>query len=53
MCRRGNQSIFKSCRDAILKQTGRTSMTNREMRELLKRRGGCVNGAQAAEVKGH
>ena len=53
MCKRGNQSVFRSCRDAVLKQMGRTSMTNRDMREAIKRNGGCMNGVKPAEVKAH
>lgn len=50
MCKRGNQSIFHKCRLEMLKITGQTSMTNQEMCRLLKKYGGCMNGAAPAHL---
>ena len=44
MCCPGNQTIFKTCKEALLKDTGALTMSNQEMRRLLKRHGGCMNG---------
>ena len=42
MCKPGNQTIYKECKEAILKQAGRDSMRVREMREVLRKNGGCM-----------
>lgn len=42
MCASGNQSIYRQCRDAILKKNGRHPIRNREMREIIKAHGGCM-----------
>ena len=43
MCEPGNRSIYRTCKDALLKETGRKGMPNQEMRRLLRLRGGCMN----------
>lgn len=40
MCKPGNQSIFKGCADVIIKKFG--SLSNQEMRQILKQHGGCM-----------
>ena len=44
MCKKGNQAIFKDCRDALLGIGNAPSMRTAEMRRLLAARGGCMNG---------
>ena len=44
MCCPGNQTILKACKEALLKETGAASMSNQQMRLVLKRHGGCMNG---------
>lgn len=39
MCRPGNGTIFKECREAILKAKGQTSMSNQEMRRIIGKHG--------------
>ena len=50
MCAPRNGTIYRTCRDLLLKQTGRKSMSNQEMRRLLKLRGGCMNGAHQDQL---
>lgn len=42
MCRPGNQSILKSCRDVIIRASGKPGLPNQEMRRILKEHGGCM-----------
>ncbi len=42
MCKPGNQTIFKECRDIILQKRAKTGLSIRELRLLIKRNGGCV-----------
>jgi len=42
MCKLGNQTITKGCYEALLKQTGRLSLSNQEARILLREQGGCA-----------
>ena len=49
MCCPGNQTILKACKEALLRETGAKSMSNRQMRRLLKRHGGCMNGSHPVD----
>jgi len=40
MCQLGNKSIFKQCRDAIIRQKGRIRQS--EMRRVLSENHGCM-----------
>lgn len=42
MCRKGNQTILKDCRDAIIKALGRPNPSNQEMQVVLKHNEGCM-----------
>ena len=42
MCQPGNQTINKGCWDALLKVTGRKSLSNKDARQLLRQAGGCL-----------
>ncbi len=42
MCRKGNQSFFGECRDAIIKALGKPNPSNQEMQAELKRNEGCM-----------
>jgi len=42
MCRVGNQTVLKPCRDAIIKALGKPNPSNQEMQTTLKRNGGCM-----------
>jgi hypothetical protein len=41
MCQPHNQSIYRPCRDDIVKRTGRR-VANREMRRIIDGNGGCM-----------
>lgn len=49
MCKAGNQSISRDCFEALKKQTGRSSLSNKEARALLKELGGCACGGWVKE----
>lgn len=36
MCRPGNGTIFRKCRETILKREHKTNMSNQEMRRILR-----------------
>ncbi len=42
MCKAGNQTVTKECFQELLKQTGRKSLSNKDIHELLKAQGGCA-----------
>ena len=42
MCKQGNQSIFKECRDLIFQQSRTDRLPNRVMREILAKHDGCM-----------
>ena len=42
MCQPGNQTINKACWDALLRSTGRKSLSNKDARQLLRQAGGCL-----------
>ena len=46
MCQPGNQTINRQCWQALLKATGRKSMSNKDARRLLQEAGGCFNKRQ-------
>lgn len=50
MCQPGNQSIFKECRDKALKQLGKKSATNAELRHIIDANGGCLSGRKLVLV---
>ena len=49
MCCPGNQTIFKACKEALLRETGAGKMSNQQMRVILKRHGGCMNGSHPVD----
>ena len=49
MCERRHGRIYRGCKEAMLKATGRQSMSNREMYLLLRQsHDGCMNGRIAS-----
>jgi len=51
MCKPRNGTIYRDCRDLLLKQTGQKSMSNQEMRRLLRQNGGCMDGLVDKKLK--
>ena len=43
MCQPGNQSIFKECRDKALKELGKQSAPNVELRKVIAYNNGCMS----------
>jgi len=42
MCQPGNQTIFKVCKDAILKEAATERLSNQAMHAILVKHGGCM-----------
>ena len=42
MCRVGNQTVLKGCRDAIIKALGKPNPSNQEYKAILKQNSGCM-----------
>ena len=42
MCKAGNDSIFKECRDRILKEVAMERLSNQAMHAILVKHGGCM-----------
>ena len=42
MCKPGNQSTRRECFEAILRLTGRKTITNQEKQRILEEHGGCM-----------
>ena len=51
MCKKGNGSFFKECSSLILKWNGGKGMSNKDMRNVLRKHGGCLNGASPSPQK--
>jgi hypothetical protein len=42
MCKKANQSIFAQCFESLLKQAGRSTLTNKDARKLIAEKHGCA-----------
>jgi hypothetical protein len=47
MCKPSNNSIYAECRDRIFAETGLRRVSNKEMRVIIRERGGCLCNGKA------
>lgn len=43
MCKAGNQSLFKECRERALKDYGRSHLSNKDLKAIIRANGGCMS----------
>ena len=50
MCQPGNQTIYHECKKRILSEIGSLYASNKEMRIVLSRHGGCMEQPQRVDT---